>query len=161
MARREPLPLAVLAAVASTDEATLRQRLARLGSLFPIRLLAVAGRAQECVAPAHNSIVEWLTAVDETTRLPSAGVFAASAVRGARRLADACWALYQQGPARMPLYACSHLVAHLVETSQWEKAGQVLCDLTYLETKCERLGADEVLGDFRRVLPADPSAANG
>jgi len=79
LASPEPLPLAVMAGAVGRSVGDVRQGLAQLGAMLVIE------RGHEEIDPnwdtvraSHASLRTWLTGLDESTRLPLAGVFAAA-----------------------------------------------------------------------------------
>jgi len=88
-----------------SNETNLRQELAQLGSLFPIR--------GNVVVPFHRSLVDWLTKKDDRTGYLKAGDYAINAAEGRVQMAYACWAEYQEGVQAMTDYGFRHIRAHL------------------------------------------------
>ncbi len=148
VAQRGPLPLDLLAIATHLTDVGLRTRLSALGSLFPIRKGEHSGD-MDTVSPFHKSIVDWLTGIDMTTRLPTAGAFAVDRDVGDQLLTEAVWSEYLHSPGAWSSYVLRHLPAHLCSVGRWKDAVEALTDLDYLGA---RVQAGQV---FELVLDID------
>lgn len=127
-AQREALPVAVLAAAAACEESPLRQRLVRLGSLFPLQRDGRDPRMLT-VSPFHKSLRDWLSEFDPRTHFAKAGAFSVDLLSGHRLLAQAA-TLWERAPAGAPRrYFLRHGAAHLAEAGQLAQATAFLHDL--------------------------------
>jgi tetratricopeptide (TPR) repeat protein len=97
LAAPEPAPLAVLAGAVSSSVFEVRQRLAQLGAMVVIELGPGESDPQwDTVRVSHASLRSWLTGLDNVTRLPLSGSFAATPqVKG---LADEVLSLWEAAP---------------------------------------------------------------
>ena len=161
LAQREPLPLGLLArAVGLGESAALRERMACLGSLFPIRREGPpsgATRGEETVTAFHKSVRDCLTAVDPDTGFFVAGQYRANIAAGEERLAIACAAEIRLGPDRASAYGVRHLPAHLLACGRILEAAMAMTDFAYQYARHRVLGRQAVSGvleDFGRIAQA-------
>ncbi|TFH54036.1 MAG: TIR domain-containing protein, partial [Methanothrix sp.] len=148
-AQREPLPLSILAASVNLSDNQLRERLAELGSLFPIR--KGSSNTEDTVTSFHKSIIDWLTEKDELTGYFKAGSYVVDIETGRKRLTDACWAQYQQSPYKMSVYALHYLPYHLTSTGMWKDLEKILVDFGFMEAKLQALGVYSLIEDYNLV----------
>ncbi len=155
VAERAPLPLDVLAAATQLTDGALRQRLATLGSLFPVRPGDLPETA-DTVSPFHKSIVDWLTGIDEHTRLPLAGPFAIDRAAGEPALAAACWTLFRKVSGAWSPYVLRFTPEHLRLAGQLSEAVAVLSDFNYLGTRVYASQVFDLAGDMVALLQQLP-----
>ncbi|HSH74187.1 MAG TPA: toll/interleukin-1 receptor domain-containing protein, partial [Longimicrobiales bacterium] len=136
IAQNSALPLSELEKALGVSGRELDRLLSKLGSLFPVRAGGTAG--ERIVAPIHKSLLDWLVQKDPTTMLAAAGVYAANPQKGARRLADRGWALYEAGALGDSPYQERFLASHLLDAGQHDRLHDLLCDLSMLDRAFEQ-----------------------
>ncbi len=99
----------------------------------------------------HKSLADWLT---DPRRAGAA--YSIDPVAGHQRLADTCWAEYEQDPKSMSHYALTCLIDHLAEISSWERIDVVMTDLQFVEAKCAAGKVFDLVQDYSLVLDALP-----
>jgi WD40 repeat protein len=147
VAAREPLNREQLAAISELDaEGELPSILARLASFLPYR--------DRAYALYHRSLFEWLTQWDTQRDQPVAGPYHISLSKGRSRLADACFAEYERGPAKASLYCLRYLPVHLHDAGRSRDLRKVLLSFAFLRAKLEGLGPNGIIADYD-FLPED------
>jgi WD40 repeat protein len=147
----QPLPLSILAASVNLSETQLRERLAELGSLFPIRKGSSSPLTEDTVTSYHKSIIDWLSVKDELTGYFKAGSYVVDIEAGKKNLTDACWAQYQQCPHEMSVYALHHLPYHLSSTGRGKDLETILIDFSFMDAKLHALGVYSLIDDYDLV----------
>jgi len=140
-AAREPLTRKQIAAVTDLDaEKELPPLLGRLSAFLPVR----EGR----YSLFHRSLFEWLTGWDAQQDQPFAGPYHVSLQDGHERLADRGWTEYKRGVQSVSAYYLRHLIAHLHEVNQNDRARKVLLDFQWLQAKLEATDPNALIADY-------------
>lgn len=98
----------------------------------------------------HKSLADWLMDRQQSRD------YYASPRRGHERLAEMCWSEYQRDSRSMSPYALRHLPAHLIGCEQWERLGQLLTALPFLEAKAEARLVFDLAGDLGAAVQQVP-----
>jgi tetratricopeptide (TPR) repeat protein len=89
LASPDPVPVGVMASACALSPLEVRRRLAHMGSMVAIqRPDDSLDSAWDTVRLTQSSLRNWLTAVDERTRQPVAGVYTADPIEGLKVLAQ-------------------------------------------------------------------------
>lgn len=144
-AAREPLETSYLQALFGWNTSQRRNRLERLGSLFP----AINDR----VRAFHKSVFDWLT--DESRPHQ----YCIHIQEGHRCLADFGWKQYQQGVDKMGRYSVVHLPAHLAACGRADDLGKLLLDFDWIQTKLDLTDIVSLIADYRYL--SSPTSVEG
>jgi WD40 repeat protein/tRNA A-37 threonylcarbamoyl transferase component Bud32 len=141
VAAREPLTRQQIAAATDLDaEEELPVILSRLASFAP----ASDGR----YALFHKSLFDWLTGWDIGQDQPFAGPYHVILQKGWTRLADWCWAEYQDASKSISSYCLRHLLAHLHLVGRDHILCTVLKDFSFLQRKLDGTDASALIADY-------------
>ena len=150
VAARDPLDRAQLAEITGLrldDELT--PCLKRLEAFLP----PIRGT----YAFSHGSVAEWLTGWDSQFDEAKAGRYHSPAARGHELLADWIWDRFEKDPHGLPNYALSHLPTHLAAMKRWESLAVALTSMSFLESKCAKLGVYNLARDVKTAVQAEPT----
>jgi WD40 repeat protein len=147
-AAREPLGRDFLAQAVELDEAELPTVLIKLAAYIPRQ---PGEDGQPTFAVFHKSLADWLTDPERAGQVHH--IFPRE---GHSRLADVCWRSYEGILDTMPLYALSHLIAHLLKSARWQNVETALMNLHYLEARVHAGQAFRLGEDFTATVEALP-----
>lgn len=149
LAAKEPLAESLLASASGLDEDDeLPIVLRRLAVFLRQR---TDGDGIQRFSVFHKSLADWLSAPSlRGTR------FFINVRRGQDLLAEYCLAEFRRGENFVSRYTARNLPAHLLAAQRWEDLEAVLCDLTFMHTKCHLGLTFELVCDYREALQSLP-----
>ena len=104
---------------------------------------------EETITLYHLSISDWLTSSDDYGHQ-----YLISSAEGQKRLAQYCRAAIAGSTKRLSWYVRRHAVTHLIEDHDWHSAGELLCDIEYLNGRAQLHELAFVRADFFELSKA-------
>lgn len=104
---------------------------------------------EEAITLYHLSISDWLTLADHYGHQ-----YLISSAEGQKRLAQYCRAAMEGSTKPLSWYVRRHAVTHLIEDHDWHSAGELLCDIEYLNGRAQMHELAFVRSDFFELSKA-------
>jgi WD40 repeat protein len=140
IAAYEPLSLDLLENVLKYTKEELNDRIAPLGSLFPV--------TDEKIYPFHKTIVEWLTDRENYDYYIDSKI-------GHEKVVNYGWELTQQDVSQLPEYFLKYLPQHLLMVKRWEDLTTLLSDLFYIDLCCQKGEITTLIRNYSEVLASE------